>query len=255
MSANLLRRMDEGSGVFVRNFPWQGSDGGRLPISSLGSRTLCKRHNEDLSALDQVAGRLVDHLERIPSEFAAGETRGWFWALNGHDVERWLLKSLCGLLSSKSGRAVDGSPLLDDVPEEWVRILFGERLFPSSWGLYVGGSIGHETTMAPKLLEFAPVSGDGSVVGVSAGLSGFELVLIMAPVGETRTGAITSGSIYRPGYIEVSAAGVSRTLYFHWDQPSERAGIQMAWSPAVDPPAESGARVGGPGVTHGQPRS
>lgn len=234
MTAALLRRLEEGGGVHVQGLPWQGEGWKKLPIAALASNILCKQHNSDLSGLDIVGERLVDHLERIEHEFQAGDHRPWTWPLNGHDVERWLLKTLAGLLLSKSGRAADGAALAPDIPRAWVDILFGHRSFPSTWGLYVVGELGHSVATEPKKYNFAPVSLTGQVVGIRAELVGHAFTLLMTEPGRP-AGAIDRYSVYRPRYLAIEQDTKKKIIYFHWDQVgSEHVGLNLTWSPPAE---------------------
>lgn len=90
ISAKLLRRLVEDRGLNIQGFPWQGEGWRKVSVDPLASNILCRRHNSDLSALDDIGEKFVDHLERIGSEYTAWRP-SWFWVLNGHDLERWLL--------------------------------------------------------------------------------------------------------------------------------------------------------------------
>jgi hypothetical protein len=153
--------------------------------------------------------------------------------VNGHDVERWLLKTLAGLLLSKSGRTQEGEPLSADVPRAWVNILFGHRSFPPTWGLYVVGELGYTVATEPKKYGFAPVSLSGLVVGLRAELVGHAFTLLMTEPGRS-TGAIDEHSIYRPRYLAIEHGEKKKVIYLHWDQVGpEHPGVNLTWSPMV----------------------
>ena len=233
VSAALLRRLEQDGGVHIHGFPWQGGMWRKLSIGALASNVLCKQHNSDLSALDAVVEKLVDHLESVEHEFQTGDQRPWIWALNGHDVERWLLKALAGLLLSKSGRTTEGEALKPEIPRAWIDILFARSPFPLKWGLYVVGELGHTFATEPKKYSFAPVSLSGNVVGIRAQLVGYAFTLLMTEPGRP-AGAIDEYSIYRPRYLSVEHAGQQKGIYFHWDQLGpEHPEVNLTWSAAT----------------------
>jgi hypothetical protein len=98
-----------------------------VSIESLSSKILCERHNSALSELDIIGQRFFEYIigVNIPDDVVF---------INGNDVERWMLKVLCGLLSS--GAVIDKkdqwSPNM-----EWLEILFGSENIPFSSGLYI----------------------------------------------------------------------------------------------------------------------
>jgi hypothetical protein len=226
ISASVLRKLDRGNGVFVQNFPWQKPGGQMLPVTALASNILCKQHNSDLSGVDDVAGRLFDRIERMNAEYSAEPpvSTTWLWAANGGDVERWLLKTLCGVLVSKSARSKDGDPIAPAVPDEWVRILYGRSFFAEHCGLYVNGRIGRQFKFEPRTVSFAPLSRNGAVGGLLAEVSGFRFALIMDASSYRH-----DEEIHRPRYVNVANSASNKTLFFHWDGSGEQSGIEFTW--------------------------
>lgn len=236
MTAKLLRRLDRGGGVHIRGFPWQDDGWTKLSVSSLGSKVLCKRHNSDLSALDDVGEKLVDHLDAVAADFNGLAPTPWLWMVNGNDVERWLLKTLCGALASKSARRTDGSNLSSAVPERWVRILYGLEFFPATGGFYFAGRIGQRFDHAPGNVAFAPMSAAGSVMGIVADLSGYEFTLLMADLPARREGALDEHSVHRPIALRFFSRGVEKRIGMHWDGPSSHRAVRLEWTARSEPP-------------------
>ena len=127
ISAAVLELM--GDKIDLGGAPWKKDDG-PLSISALTSRILCKRHNNVLSGLDSEAARLFNAL----IGFHKGQTKGRT-LFSGEDIERWMLKTLAGIVAS--GTAARGGERVKANPSrEYLEILFGEKTMPLEWGLH-----------------------------------------------------------------------------------------------------------------------
>jgi hypothetical protein len=135
---------------------------------------LCKRHNSALSNLDTIAVRLF---QAFDEEGAVGSGQQLIYFFSGHDLERWLLKILCGITRSKNISPEVEADL--SIPEYWLHILFGEAEFPDEQGLYVCKSHGHQFE-GPHGLQLRTIIGRGRLTGMGLWLCGYELVLSMS---------------------------------------------------------------------------
>lgn len=109
-----------GGKIGMGKVPW-APDGGTVPTSAvnLGAKVLCKHHNEALSPLDDVGARFLTSLLMI-SRRPADEVREHRALFNGEDLERWLLKVLCGTAAMESRhRNETWRP-----PAAWLRCLY-----------------------------------------------------------------------------------------------------------------------------------
>jgi hypothetical protein len=160
VSKSLLKVLDDNGGLHVSGFRWQPDDN-KKPISpkALASRMLCERHNSSLSRVDDIAVRLFQAMD----EKDAAHGGRFLYLFSGHDIERWLLKILCGLMRSKSlsfAKEIDAS-----IPPEWLRVLFGQRDFLDGCGLYVRAAAGHYFE-GPYGLKFQPITNRYRITGL-----------------------------------------------------------------------------------------
>jgi hypothetical protein len=158
----------------VSGFPWVKGKEQVLPPNALASRVLCKRHNSALSKLDEIAVRLF---QAFDEEGAAGSRQKLIYLFNGHDLERFLLKILCGLTYSQNISLEVEADL--SIPEYWLRILFGEAELPDEQGLYVCKSRGHRFE-GPRGLQLRAITGRGRLTGMGLWVCGYELILSMS---------------------------------------------------------------------------
>lgn len=100
-----------------------------LRAGNLASKILCEACNTALSPLDDLVARARRHLRTAPSPSLL--------VLNGHDVERWILKLLCGHAASATARHPKTGTLRQWTPPTmWLDILYGDMPFKEPLGLY-----------------------------------------------------------------------------------------------------------------------
>ncbi len=154
------------------------------PDQALQSKVLCRRHNSSLSALDVVGERLFRALSEGLKLIPAFSYR----TLPGLDVERWLLKVACGV------RAV----LKQDVPVDWLRMLFGQSEIPSPLGLYMHVPLG-QSVHGTAGITFATYSRPEGQSGAEVILDGVRFTLDLKGDGRThRQSDAGSLKVYRP---------------------------------------------------------
>jgi hypothetical protein len=91
ISEAVIEVLRDGADFTVSGLPWQEADEEkRLAPSNLTANCLCTRHNSVLSPLDSAAGLLVSSLR----ECMEASVEPMPYLFSGHDVERWLLKTL-----------------------------------------------------------------------------------------------------------------------------------------------------------------
>lgn len=98
----------------------------RVSISSMSAHILCKRHNNSLSLLDNIGKRFFQFVLGI-------NLQSDILLINGFEIERWMLKLLCGQIASNWH-----SPFQGDwqPPLTWTNILFGEDKIIDGNGLF-----------------------------------------------------------------------------------------------------------------------
>jgi hypothetical protein len=205
-----------------------------LSLKALVSKVLCRHHNEALSVFDGAMARLGRQVLRLGDELNAQDPTPWLFAIHGRDVERWLLKVLCGAVAGGHAARASGEPVPREVPDRWVRILFGQQEMPPSWGLYLHGTVGGQA-LRPGATEInvAPISVNGKSVGVEVDVFGWKLLLATTLVQPARArGAISPDSLYRPTLVQVPTPLGAKRIYFHWE-PGDRDGPLLDYGPVA----------------------
>jgi hypothetical protein len=218
VSENVLSRLTGGGPLKVSGLDYsQPEDVKTIGIDNFASNMLCERHNGVLSDLDGVAGQFFgtfDEINRWLVDSDQPETRVFLF--NGADIERWLLKLLCGALVSghagtRRGRVPNWLPRI-----EWVRFLFGLSDLPAGWGLYLLSAVG-EQFVNSRDLTFAALSRDGDVYALVISIHGFRLMLAMqAPPNDT-SGTLLEAATYRPRELVIKHGSRTGVIDLGWD--------------------------------------
>lgn len=196
--------LEDHGGVFHVTRKRLGWEDKQLTANALASNMLCRRHNSALSPLDE-AGRTLVRCLRFAQERAANG--GGRDVLNGIDVERWMLKVLCGYT------VLDGDP----VPLAWQRLLFGydEIRLPS--GLHVNVAIGDMVGGADRKIEFATAyNAEGERVGCAITLHGYRFLLGLDGKRVFAADELGRQSMMRPRELKFTGSRGNYRLRFEW---------------------------------------
>lgn len=220
ISESLLHYLNRKNDLRVGGLPWIKGKDQALPPSALTSKILCKRHNSALSQLDAIAVRLF---QAFDEEGASGSGQQLMHLFSGHDIERWLLKILCGITCSKNVPLEHEADL--SIPDYWIRILFGEEEFPEGQGLYVCKSSGH-LFKGPQGLQLQIITGKGRLTGMGLWICGYELILSMSGFPSR----VFDGRemVYRP--LEFYATGINfeKSIMLIWDGTADLGTISVS---------------------------
>jgi len=185
-----------------------------LSIDSMKAKVLCKKHNESLSYLDDEAKRffieLFDAFRNYDKYNLYHKT-----TVNGDYLERWMLKTLLGALSSGYLLKNSQRVLINDFPNEWIRELYSKKMYNQFVKLgihkceinpYHGFSYGllesEQNLIGGTILEFFgvnfSVTFDESILRLKNNENGKVTQLILRP------GRLHIESRYRETDIEIS---------------------------------------------------
>jgi hypothetical protein len=201
----VLKIIQKGDAIRLSGTHWLSPEEERkLPLKALATKILCERHNQALSGLDEFAVKFFRFLigeESKPNTFT----------VNGDDLERWMLKVLCGFIFSRNTpeKITDWLP-----PESWLRILFGNDPLPDGTGLYhLMGEVADEHYQIALL----PLPDDKAktFVGLRFQISGFLFLFLMTPLTDAIL-KFTNGMRphYRPSAIHIRYPSFERVIHF-----------------------------------------
>ncbi len=222
VSRNILESFAPSGRFDVVNPPW--ALGKTVPVSpgTFFARVLCRRHNNALIDLDTTGGNF------FRAVMAGTDTKTAPQAFNGINLERWLLKLLCGLSAGKpaDGPLPSAGPWV--APDLWARILFGELTFPPACGLYFDGTLGRQLNYAHQIgMERFDINGE--LAGLRVSLLGFALVLLMKAATPGALASIVLNGIWRPNGFEFRRPNgdLVKMLHLSWMQLGSGLGVHL----------------------------
>ena len=183
------RNLFEGETVEVCGFSWCKNEEKEISLSSLTSKILCIKHNNELSEVDEAGGiafKVLREMTRLSNVREKMKPRIWHIVkhnINGLLLERWFLKTLVNISFNKEypiGKLShsDGMPT-----KELVEIIFGIRGFNNRAGLYMAAHVGQKIDSCDKLI-FSPLIKDNSfIIGGLFSFRGSRFLIFLEPEG------------------------------------------------------------------------
>jgi hypothetical protein len=211
ISEVVLNQLAERNSVKIGGLPWQPGETMELvPVPRLVTKALCKRHNEALSPLDAAAGRFLGTLRVYDAHFNEPAPIDELVLFSGHDIERWMLKLVCGSVAAGSVLC-DGEVKSREVQEAWIDILFRGAEFPVHWGLYSAtpGILRHSQSLD---IEWRTDPATRIVLAAGIAINGHPFWLVLGKPDNP-----AAFGVYRPRTIVLKQGQVRKCVELAWD--------------------------------------
>jgi hypothetical protein len=216
-----VMRLLAGEGEFtIGGTPWLAEGEFRsVGFGSLTAKCLCERHNSALHPLDDAA---LSFFRSLRTAFE-DETANARFIISGHDLERWLLKTLKAMAVSRNlGR---GRERLTGEFTEGVNVaalLKSIEAWQPSTGLYCVMAAGEQTQNHLRF-QLAPMTtDDGAISGLWASILGISFILMLEPLDLAQSPQ-ARGAVHRPGEITVRYPETRSTIFLSWDDGGRHA--------------------------------
>jgi hypothetical protein len=222
-----------------------------VSISGFTAKVLCDRHNAALSSLDSIGHRFYKSLKTINSDLRdkTKNPRSRPYLFNGHDLERYILKALCGdgfanKMNTERGQIRDWRP-----STQWVRILYGLEPFPVGWGLYLAATPGEPFDLDENILGICPVmKADEELCGARFKALGLEFELLMARPNPFQE-RYSDNCRYRPNEVSFSDGRATQSIMFGWDVKGQGGSLHIDHMVITKP--QTGIPAGDPSMNSG----
>jgi hypothetical protein len=221
------------SGDFtVSGLPWMNEGETRtLSPDGITAKCLCAKHNSAVSPLDSAARHYFSSLFNCFNE-EAKQIRS---IVSGHDIERWLLKTLRAFAVSRNlARGRLRLPGEFATEARFVEMLDDPLSWPDGAGLYCTMGPGDVTTNHARF-RLQPLSNDrDEIAGVTVDMMGLVFVLRLEPPEDFRP----EDAMYRPSEIVIRFPKVTHFIVLSWDA-SVRSGGAVTMRYTGRPPARN----------------
>jgi|SRR5215813_7852105 len=214
--------------VELSGTPWLEGQKKILPFTALTSNCLCTRHNSRLSPIDVVGANFFSAIQKCGT---TDRGRGMYFLLSGHDVERWMLRSLAVFGVSKNF-AIDGAVIDQEFIDRLriIELLEKPRAWQQPVGFYLVRGLGHQFWRRENV-QLAPIvkAGGDTVMGITLDIQGLEFALLAAEHDINGTGL--DRALYRPGAFVFNMAGVEHRIQISWEDGGCHEDVIITWKP------------------------
>ncbi len=218
ISHNLLNKIERlNKTIDVLGLSWLPKDQlTSVGKKSLVSNVLCSQHNSDLAPLDNEIGQLVEAIGVIDAEYLNQNAMSLKFKVDGSGVERWILKTVLGLVHSGQIRQQSGLPF--GTHSKCAELLcVPHARWPTGWGLYVStkASKVYHSSSFELLPRHNPDT--GVLLALDLKFNGIQMHFLMG-----RPDLPSSFGTHRPGALVFRKGSVASIIELSW--PRRRAG-------------------------------
>ena len=215
ISESVLNVLNQGELLTLTGAAWQlPGESKKIGLSALAAKCLCTRHNSTcLSPLDAAAGRFFTAIKSASSNELAPPR---LMLVSGHDIERWMLKTLFALAHGKI-LAREGRLL----PKEFygsideVRLLTNPTAWPARSGLYSMQLVGELITQKNQL-DVAPITMPGidELIGLRFSILGLSFDFLADWPRNIDSGS--KPALHRPGRLTFRHGSIVNEVLVSW---------------------------------------
>jgi hypothetical protein len=213
--------------VELSGLPWQRlGEKKMLGFSTLVTKALCTRHNSLLSPVDAVGARLFEAIQKCGTTDTGP---GLLFLLSGHDVERWMLRSLA-IFGFSGNFSIDGAVVDQDFIKrlQIVELLEDPKRWKKPVGFYLTRGLGHQFWRRDNI-QIAPVvkTGGDEIVGITLDLQGLEFALLAAD--HDVAGTALDKALYRPATFLFDMDGIRHRIQLSWEDGLPHEDVIITW--------------------------
>jgi hypothetical protein len=212
--------------VELRGLPWLKGEKKILGFGTLTANCLCTLHNSLLSPIDVVGAKLFGAIQKCGTTDTGREL---LFLLSGHDVERWMLRSLA-IFGVSGNFAIDGAAIDQSFVERLriVDLLEDPKQWKKPVGLYLTRGLSHQFWRRDSI-QIAPVvkTGGDEIMGITLDLQGLEFALLATDHDVAGTGL--DKALYRPGAFVFDMGGTKHRLELSWEDGLHHQDVIITW--------------------------
>lgn len=222
-----IMRLLQGDGDFtISGLPWLAPGETKvIAPKSLTANCLCRKHNSALSPLDAAALHFFTALKSGLEQDAGSND----YIVSGHDIERWLLKTLKVLATSKNlARAGERLPGDFERNVAVLEMLDDHLAWPAGAGLYGAMNEGSHTENNSRFQLQPYTNTNQEIVGIWINILGLMFVLLLRD--PELVAPELQGTDFRPGEIVVSHPSGTNRIGICWEDGRSHRQLALQFS-------------------------
>ena len=234
VSESVIRLIAGDGKIIVGGTPWlKEGETKTVGFKSLTANCLCQRHNSDLSPLDTAMRDLFAVLKADLEKTADASN----FIASGHDLERWLLKTLKALAVSQNlarGRIKLAGKFASDV--RIFEMLENPLAWPEGTGLYCPMKVG-DTTVNHNRFQISPITNsDEEICGLWTSVFGINFILVLDAAMLTGIPQLAN-AVFRPKAFKIRQPTAAYEILISWsDGKRHRGEITLEYVRDIDKP-------------------
>ena len=221
-SHSIMLLLKEEGEFSISGVPWLAEGETKIVSpSTLTANCLCQKHNSALSPLDAAAG----HFFAAVKSSLEGTPRSARYLISGHDIERWLLKTVKAL-AAKKNLALGRQPLSDSFSSD-VQVLDtidDPHGWPEGAGLYCTMKEAEKTANHSRFQLQPYTNQSGELVGFGVNILGLAFVLVLEPLDLKGYPQLRNAK-YRPGQISIAHPTSTSTIGISWEDGAQHHNV------------------------------
>ncbi len=193
-------------------------------LNALRANCLCTKHNSSLAPLDDAAGFIF----RTLSTFLRSEGNERRHALaSGHDLERWLLKTVKALAVS-GNLSKDREKLSGAFSQNLsiIEMLDDPACWPKGSGLYFSMKKDEKFVNHPQFQVMPWMNDKNDILGLQVSIFGVVLFILLEPLDHRKYPQLMD-AIYRPSSIDIRYPRSLSRLTLSWQNHCVNDSVQI----------------------------
>ena len=215
ISESVLNVLNQGDLFMLSGAAWQAAGASmKIGLSALTAKCLCERHNNTcLSALDTAAGRFFAAIKSTALNDSAPAIS---ILISGHDIERWMLKTMFALSLGKSlarDKQLIPANFYSGIDE--AQLLSNPMAWPVGSGLYSMQQVDEIVTRKDQLdLAALTIPGKDELVGLRFSIQGLAFDCLAVPPTNLSSGK--PHVLHRPGRLTFRHGSIVNEVLISW---------------------------------------
>lgn len=232
VSESVLEVIQHEGAISASGLPWQSPGATQLfGLNDLVAKCLCEKHNSALSPIDTAARNFFFAVKSCAWN---EKPPGLRYVVSGHDVERWLLKTLKAMAVSKN-LSRDGARLSGKFRGDFdlIRFLESPTSWPATTGMYCTMNAGHRILSGVEF-QLTPFSSEESdeIGGLWANIQGIRFIMMIEPIDLNRNPDLRSAR-YRPSKINFDVGRARNTITLCWEDGNTHPTVDLLFERVV----------------------